>query len=171
MFLIGLAVVVFLTFGLTMLRGAPYLPAHRKDVETALDGLELQSGDMIVDLGSGDGTVLLAAAKRGLVAYGYEINPLLCAVAWLRCHHYGKQVKILWRDFWFSNLPPETRAIFIFAAEPFMKGLASKFSKLTLHHSQPFYVASYGFSLPLAEPIRVVSGVYIYQYNPSAPIF
>lgn len=171
MFIIGLAVVVFLTFGLTLLRGAPYVPAHRKDVEAALDELALQPGNVIVDLGSGDGTVLLAAAKRGLVAYGYEINPILCLVAWMRCRRYGKQIKILWRDFWFSNLPPETQAIFIFAAGPFMKGLASKFSKLTLRHSWPFYVASYGFSLPQAVPIHVVSGVYIYRYNPTDSIF
>ncbi|GHO76473.1 hypothetical protein KSD_42440 [Ktedonobacter sp. SOSP1-85] len=165
MFLIGLAIIIFLTFGLTMLRGAPYLPAHYKDVEAVLKGLELKPGDLIVDLGSGDGTVLLAAARQGLVAYGYEINPLLCIIGWLRCRHYGKQIKILWRDFWFIDLPPETKVIFIFAAGPYMKGLARKFSTLALQHGEPFYVASYGFSLPQVDSLRIVSGTYIYRYN------
>jgi hypothetical protein len=165
MFFITLLIIVFLIFGLTVFRGAPYVPAHRRDVEAVLDALELRPGDVIVDLGSGDGVVLLAAAKRGLVAYGYEINPLLCVVAWLRCRHYSKQVKILWRDFWLSDLPADTKAIFVFAAGPFMKKLADKFNRMATQHNQQFHVASYGFKLPGVQSIRTIDGSFIYLYD------
>lgn len=50
-------------------------------VEAALDRLALQAGERLVDLGCGDGRVLVAAAKRGLDAVGVEADARLAVHA------------------------------------------------------------------------------------------
>jgi hypothetical protein len=68
---------VVLMFGFVVFFGAPYLPTLKPQIETALDLLDLKPGQTLIEVGSGDGRVLLAAAHRGLHAVGYELNPIL----------------------------------------------------------------------------------------------
>lgn len=158
-----LLVVIILLFGLTVFRGAPYVPTHRRHVEKALDLMDLNKGDVVVDLGSGDGVFLRAAAERGLIVYGYEINPLLCLVAWLRCYSYQHQVTIKWRDFWLSNLPKDTKGVFVFSGGPFMKKLALKLESEASKRSEPFHLVSYGFELPGHAASVKTEGLNFYQ--------
>lgn len=46
-----------------------------------LDMAQLQPGDKLVDLGSGDGRTVISAAKKGITARGIEYNPDLVAMA------------------------------------------------------------------------------------------
>ena len=73
--------VIVVPFAFVLLYGAPYLPTRKAQANRALDLLKLKEGDIFVDLGSGDGAVLIEAAKRGLVCYGYELNPLVWLVS------------------------------------------------------------------------------------------
>ncbi len=36
-----------------------------------------KSGETMADLGSGDGRILIAFGKKGIVAHGYELDPIL----------------------------------------------------------------------------------------------
>ena len=154
--------VILLIFGLTVFRGAPYVPTHRQQVEQALDLLDLKKGDTVVDLGSGDGVFLKAAAKRGLTAYGYEINPILCVIAWLRCWKYRKRVHILWRDFWFSAFPSGTKGVFVFTAGPFISKLEAKC--LSESNQQHFKMVSYGFQLQGKDSQKSRNGLHLYRF-------
>ncbi|HEU5187306.1 MAG TPA: hypothetical protein VFT87_02260, partial [Candidatus Saccharimonadales bacterium] len=66
--------IVFICFGLVVFRGAPYVPTHKRAIKKMLQELPLKEGDLMVDVGSGDGVVLKTAAEQGLRAIGYEIN-------------------------------------------------------------------------------------------------
>ncbi|MCC6064995.1 MAG: class I SAM-dependent methyltransferase, partial [Thermofilum sp.] len=56
----------------------PFLPSPESVIVKALDMARLQPGELLVDLGCGDGRVLVVAAKRyGAYAVGVELNPLL----------------------------------------------------------------------------------------------
>lgn len=55
----------------------PYVPTPPKVVEAMLDLARLKAGEHLVDLGSGDGRLPIAAAKRGATALGVEIDPRL----------------------------------------------------------------------------------------------
>jgi SAM-dependent methyltransferase len=44
-------------------------------VDAMLDRAEVGPGDFVVDLGSGDGRIVIEAAKRGAIATGIEYNP------------------------------------------------------------------------------------------------
>ena len=50
-------------------------------VETMLDSMELRPGDVLGDLGCGDGRILISAAKRGIRGIGVEIDPVRAEVA------------------------------------------------------------------------------------------
>ncbi|KAM6156487.1 ATP synthase subunit C lysine N-methyltransferase [Erethizon dorsatum] len=54
----------------------PFVPATAKQIENVLTMLRPRQGS-VVDIGSGDGRVVIAAAKEGFTAVGYELNPWL----------------------------------------------------------------------------------------------
>lgn len=54
--------------------GSPYLPLKANVVETIMKMAEIREGDIFYDLGSGDGRLVIAAAQKGIMAYGVENN-------------------------------------------------------------------------------------------------
>lgn len=64
-------------FLLPRLWGAPYVPSKPAQIRAMLNLAAVQPGEVVVDLGSGDGRVVMAFARAGAEAHGYEINPLL----------------------------------------------------------------------------------------------
>ncbi len=53
----------------------PYVPTPTSVVEKMLELAEVKDGDYVLDLGSGDGRIAIAAAKRGATAMGVDIDP------------------------------------------------------------------------------------------------
>lgn len=61
---------------------APYVPSPEWAADLAMEMASVGSEDTVVDLGCGDGRVLIAAAKRGAKAViGIEKDPAIAAVA------------------------------------------------------------------------------------------
>jgi len=54
----------------------PYVPATTQQVENVMTLLKGRRGP-IIDLGSGDGRIVIESAKHGLPAEGIELNPWL----------------------------------------------------------------------------------------------
>jgi ribosomal protein L11 methylase PrmA len=60
-------------------RGAPWAPTSRRTIHKMLTLAKVRPGDVVYDLGSGDGRILVMAARRfGARAVGIEIDPLFC---------------------------------------------------------------------------------------------
>jgi cyclopropane fatty-acyl-phospholipid synthase-like methyltransferase len=56
----------------------PFVPTGQKTVEKMLELAEIKKGDVLYDLGSGDGRIVITAAKKyGIKAVGFEIDPEL----------------------------------------------------------------------------------------------
>lgn len=55
----------------------PFVTTPPDVVEAMLDLANVGPGDVVTDLGSGDGRIVIAAAKRGATAIGIEIDPEL----------------------------------------------------------------------------------------------
>lgn len=54
----------------------PYVPTPQEVVDAMLELAEVKKGDVVYDLGSGDGRIPITAAKRyGVTATGIDINP------------------------------------------------------------------------------------------------
>jgi precorrin-6B methylase 2 len=61
---------------------APYIPTPKSLVEKMLDAAQVKPTDVVYDLGSGDGRiVIMAAQKYGARGVGVELAPQLCATA------------------------------------------------------------------------------------------
>lgn len=162
MILIGLALaVVFICFGGVLLFGAPYLPTLKPQVEMALQLAGLERGQTLIELGCGDGRVLAAAAERGLCAEGYELNPLLWVVAWLRTRRYRGQVRVRWGNFWVSEWPPAD-AVFVFLLPRFMAKLDKKCGQ---YPHKPLKLVSYAFEIPGKQPKARENGIFVYEYR------
>ena len=78
--LIFFLAVIILAIDLGVLKGiffgAPWVPLSKKELAFLIDLLQLNSDDVLYDLGSGDARVLIAAAKRYNLkkAVGVEIS-------------------------------------------------------------------------------------------------
>lgn len=141
--------------------GAPYLPTLKRQIDIALDLADLRPGDTLLELGCGDGRVLVAAARRGINVVGYELNPILAAVAWLRTIRYRRQVKVIMGDFWRQQWPPAD-AIFTFLLPRLMPKLDKKIHRFG---HRPLKLVSFAFEIP-DKPAAVHShGVYLYVYK------
>ena len=54
----------------------PYVPTPQEVVERMLELAQVKKGDVVYDLGSGDGRIVVTAAKKyGVKAVGFEIDP------------------------------------------------------------------------------------------------
>lgn len=54
----------------------PYVPTPQEVVDRMLELAQVKKGDIVYDLGSGDGRIVVTAAKKyGVKAIGYEIDP------------------------------------------------------------------------------------------------
>ncbi|KGL76752.1 Protein FAM173A, partial [Tinamus guttatus] len=84
----------------------PYVPSSAQQVANVMALLKGRSGKM-VDLGSGDGRLVIEAYKQGLrPAVGYELNPWLLRLSKYRAWKagYDGKVSFLKQDLWKVNL-------------------------------------------------------------------
>ena len=58
-----------------------WVPTPDEVVKAMLDMAQVTSKDYVVDLGSGDGKIAIAAARRGARAHGIEYNPDMVALS------------------------------------------------------------------------------------------
>ncbi|MBO3769022.1 MAG: class I SAM-dependent methyltransferase [Thermoproteota archaeon] len=73
-----------------MLMDFPYLPSPIQVVDAALELAEAKANEVLVDLGSGDGTVLLRAAEKfGVFSIGFELDERLIRIAMKRIKEAG----------------------------------------------------------------------------------
>ena len=63
---------------------APFVPSSRRKRRAMLELANTQAGETVIDAGSGDGSLLIASARRGARAIGIESNPLLVLYSRIR---------------------------------------------------------------------------------------
>lgn len=167
MIIIGwIAAVVIGIFLLTVFRGAPYVPSHRRDVDEVFRTLyKLKKSDVLVDIGSGDGKVCLLAAEHGARAVGYEINPILVLVARWRARNQ-KLVTFRWRDFWVSQLPDDTTVVYTFGDGRDIARMANYVEKQATRMGRPLHFISYAFEVPDREQQKAGGSAHVYKIMP-----
>lgn len=73
----------------------PYVPTSETVVEKMLDMAEVGPGDYVIDLGSGDGRIVIAAAKRGAYGHGVDLDPRRIREAWENAKKAGVEDKVV----------------------------------------------------------------------------
>ena len=153
------SLLVALCFGFVLIFGPPYLPTMRRQVAAAIKLADLKPGQTMLELGSGDGRVLVAAARAGLNVVGYELNPLLYIFSWLRTRPYRKQVRVVFGNFWQLNWP-KCDAIYVFLLPRLMTKLERKIKAEQL---SKVAVISFAFKFKDLLPVKEDAGVFLYR--------
>ncbi len=74
--LLSCCLAIFLFFlVISIFTGAPYLGIVPESLDQIIAFANIKRGKKTLDLGSGDGRIVIAMAKKGAIAHGYEINP------------------------------------------------------------------------------------------------
>lgn len=160
--LIIIGLIIFFLFALVIFRGAPYLPTLKQQAEDALDLLDLKSGQTLLELGSGDGRFLAAAARRGVYSVGYELNPLLVVWTNFRYYKYRKFISVRWGDYWVSEWP-KSDGMYVFLLQKYMKKLDTKVAQYA--KGKHYKLVSYGFEIPNKKPAKTKKGLRLYTYK------
>ena len=106
MFWITVLFVVFMTVIFLIILGtvfgAPWVPTSKNIIRKMLAIADIKSGDIVYDLGSGDGRIIVMAAREFQAAsIGIEINPFW--VVWTKIKialfQLGNKVNVIWGTF------------------------------------------------------------------------
>lgn len=152
------------SFLLIVFRGAPFVPTRSRDIADLFSLHRFKKGDVLVDLGSGDGRVLMEAARRGIVSVGYELNPFLALYSRIRLRDVPLATVKL-EDFWTTKLPKETAVVFVFLARPFMAKLDNKLSREASRLGHDILLISYGVRILGKTPETQRGGFLTYRYK------
>jgi SAM-dependent methyltransferase len=153
------AILLIMAYGFVLLFGAPYFPSLKPHLSAAFKLLDLKPGQVVYDLGCGDGRFLKEAARRGYKAVGYELNPFVFAYAWLTTRRYRKQVKVRFGNFWKADIS-KADAIFVFLLDKYMTQLDDKIKDSGKH----LKLASHTFKIPGKKIVAQDYGVFLYKY-------
>lgn len=134
---------------------APFNPTPPCAVEQALDALAVGPGDVLYDLGCGDGRLLVAAALRGARAVGVEYEQRFVERARQAAAEAAMVplIEVLHADACSVDLAPATK-IFVYLVPAGLR-LVAPALHAALARGVP--IASYTFSLPELEPLAVLT--------------
>lgn len=159
--LLIIGTLILACFAVVLLYGAPYVPTLRQQQIDALALLQLQPGQTLLELGSGDGRMLRAAAKQGIHAIGYELNPILVIISYIVCFKYRSKVRVHWGNFWGSDWSG-VDGIYVFLHTRFMRQLDKKIKQEC--SGKKVKVVSYAFKIPGRPIAKTIDALYLYEY-------
>lgn len=151
--------ILLLGFMISSISGAPWVPARKFDVEAILNDTKLTKNEVYLELGCGDGRLVRAAARRGAVAIGYELNPLLWFIAWFSSIGQ-KNVSIRFGNFWNVHLRTAD-VVMVFLVPRTMPRLEKKAEHEMKKSAR---LLSYIFPMPNKKHDLKHKSWYVYQY-------
>lgn len=157
LFWVGFFIFFILIFGSLALGGilaAPWVPLWKKDVKRMLKLAEIKPGDLVYDLGAGEGRIIMSAAKDyGAKAVGFEIAclPYLIGYIRIKISGLGKTVKLKMRNFFNEDLS-RPDVICMFLTPMAMERLKPKLEKETKPGCK---ILSYAFKIPGWQPEKI----------------
>lgn len=144
----------------------PFVPATTKQIENVVKMLQSRRGPL-VDIGSGDGRIVIAAAKEGFTAVGYELNPWLVWYSRYRAWREGVQhlAKFYVSDLWKVTFSQYSNVV-IFGVPQMMLQLEKK---LELELERDARVIACRFPFPHWTPAQVtgegIDTVWVYDMS------
>lgn len=160
-----LIIVVFLvSIQWTRLLGAPWAPTDMKVVHEMLAMADVKPGDLVYDLGCGDGRILIVAARQfGARAVGIEIDPLRYLWSQIRIHILGLrgQVRIEYGNFFTHNLN-KADVVTCYLLQDTNNKLAEKFNR---ELSPSARIVSSVFTFPSLTLIRKKKKLKLFLYK------
>lgn len=141
-------------------RGAFFAGTSDRRLTALLKLLKLSPSDLVVDLGSGRGQVVMAVVKTGARAVGIEVNPWLVFVSRLKIRRQGlsKHAKIINANLWTHDLSPYS-VVVVYGIGYMMKHLKLKLERELKPGTK---VASVYFPIPGWKTVTTEDEVRLY---------
>ncbi|OGD85330.1 hypothetical protein A2164_04510 [Candidatus Curtissbacteria bacterium RBG_13_35_7] len=139
----------------------PYVGTQHHKIETIIKLAQIKKGETAVDLGSGDGRLLYAAAQKGAKAIGYELNPFLIVITLIhtKLKGLGNEISIERKNLWQADLKVAD-VIFVYS----LKKSIAKFEEYVYKNATPgtrVIVNLHPF--PNKKPLKQKDGIYLYK--------
>ncbi len=164
--LVILSIILSYFFLIPFFYGAPYEPSRGKALKNIIKFTAPKIGDRIAELGSGDGRVCIALAKKlpensKIEIHGFELNPFLVWISRVRIKKLGLQnkIKIYWKNFWKVNLYNYNKIV-IFQFSKITNRLPKKFKRELKPNS---LIVSHWWKLKNLEIKKQEGRVYLYE--------
>ena len=159
---------------LRMYLGAPYLPSSTSAFRSVLQSIpELKrDGLRLVDIGSGDGRLVMEASRMGIQSMGIEVNPWLVLASRLRLRMNRAHSPIMWGNAW-KSLPelelfqPDVLTFYGRPGQGVMTQFGQMAETLSDRTGKEMFVVSNKFQIP-GWNIRLVAqveGFFIYRLH------
>ena len=136
----------------------PFVPSARKRHKAMIDLAGLKSGDIVYDLGCGDGRLVFDASPKVKKAIGYELSIPLVLYGKLISPFIKGNPKIMFGNIWKQDYK-DANVIFCYLMPGAMKKFYAKiWPKLT----PGTRVISNSFQIHDVKPVKVDDHVYLY---------
>ncbi|MFH1048875.1 MAG: class I SAM-dependent methyltransferase [Patescibacteria group bacterium] len=141
--------------------GAPYVPIPKNGLDKMVEFANIKFGQKAVDLGSGDGRIMIAMAKAGAIVHGYEINPLLVWWTQRKIKKEGLEGKVFvhLKSFWNADLS-SFDIVTLFGVRKIMGRLEEKLDKELKPGAK---IISFGFSFPNRQYLKKEQATFLYE--------
>jgi cyclopropane fatty-acyl-phospholipid synthase-like methyltransferase len=138
----------------------PYVPSSSDKVSTMVELASVQQGEKAVDLGSGDGRVVIELARNGALAYGFELDQdrVLLSQKNILIADMTTKTHIFNRSFWDVDLSGFD-VITLYGITSIMEKLENKLKSELKTGAR---VVSNYFEFPNWEHKKNSNGVYLY---------
>lgn len=143
------------------IKGAPFVPSKPKRIQTMIDLANITEGMRVVDLGSGDGSIVIAAARRGAYAVGVEMNPFLIPYSRWRARRAGVEDRTTFIRGEIKDCPlGDIDAVFLYLLPSLLGKIRTKLSS---ELKPGVCVISNAFPIPDWTPAIEKNGVFLYR--------
>ena len=139
--------------------GAPFEPSKDDRIKSILKLASPKKKDRIVDLGSGDGRIVIVFAEKGYESHGYEINPWLVLYSIIKAKIKGvKKAHFHLGNFWNKDLS-KYNIITLFQIGYIMPKLEEKIKKECKSKTK---IVSNKWTFPNIKPKKINNNVKLY---------
>lgn len=142
-------------------RGGPPIPVAKKRLETMITLANIKPGELAIDLGSGDGRIVIAAAEAGAYAIGYELQPALVWYSRSKIRRKGLRhlAEIRLQSLWHADFS-HANIVFVYGIPEMMPGLEEKLQRELRRGAR---VVSCVFRFPHWQPVETKNNILLYQ--------
>lgn len=173
-FLLLALILGFFFFAIDTFLDLPYVATKREKIATIIKLAGIKPKETVVDLGSGDGRLLFAAAQKGARAVGYEVNPYLVILTRLKyqflkrniIRSYKKTfigpVTVYRQSLWQADLK-KANIIFVYGRGKTMKRFEDFVFKNARKGTRIIVNTDLTKPFPTKRPLKSENGIFLYK--------
>lgn len=163
LFLTTITFILSIFFIIPWMFGAPFEASKKKSIKEIIKLSKVKPGEKVIELGSGDGRIVIELAKKQAIVEGFEINPFLVLLSRRKIKKAGleSKAKIYWKSFWRANLS-KYDIIILFQFKTIMKRLEKKIKKEAKKNVK---IISNTWKFPSLKLKKQIGDVRLYEIN------